>query len=158
MISWPILIAPCNFVSRLICHKRGDNYWQKENDWTWSDWQKIRILGRRTTADMIVYSEDKGVEIVLEFWEDGRGKALSSWEAGGGRKEGQSAGSTTGSPVSCGPATRQLGTAGQKGAKGGKGRSLFDKLGLCQFSTLTWKAWCDLLYSRVNVNCEMINI
>ena len=92
-------------------------------------------MGKRTTADMIVYSEDKSVEIVLEFWEDGRGKALSSWEAGG-RKEGQSAGSTTGSPVSCGPATRQLRTAGQ-GAKGGKGRSLFDKLGLCQFSTLT---------------------
>ena len=42
---------------------------------------------------MIVYSEDKSVEIVLEFWEDGRGKALSSWEAGGGRKEGQSEGS-----------------------------------------------------------------
>ena len=37
---------------------------------------------------MTVYSEDKSVEIVLEFWEDGRGKALSSWEAGGGRKEG----------------------------------------------------------------------
>ena len=35
---------------------------------------------------MIVYSEDKSVEIVLEFWEDGRGKALSSWEAGGGRR------------------------------------------------------------------------
>ena len=42
----------------------------------------MRILGKRTTADMIVYSEDKSVEIVLEFWEDGRGKALSSWEAG----------------------------------------------------------------------------
>ena len=95
----------------------------------------MRILGKRTTADMIVYSEDKSVEIVLEFWEDGRGKALSSWEAGGGRRA-RVQHSTTGSPVSCGPATRQLGTAGQ-GAKGGKGRSLFDKLGLCQFSTLT---------------------
>ena len=93
--------------------------------------------GKRTTADMIVYSEDKSVEIVLEFWEDGRGKALSSWEAGG-RKEGQSAAQHHWIPSQLWPSHTPAGDsrAGQ-GAKGGKGRSLFDKLGLCQFSTLT---------------------
>ena len=121
MISWPILIAPCNFVSRLICHKRGDNYWQKENDWTWSDWQKIRILGKRTTADMIVYSEDKSVEIVLEFWEDGRGKALSSWEAGGGRKEGQSAAQHHWIPSQLWPSHSPAGDSRAEG-KRGKGK------------------------------------
>ena len=81
----------------------------------------MRILGKRTTADMIVYSEDKSVEIVLEFWEDGRGKALSSWEARGGRKEGHSAAQHHWIPSQLWPSHSPAGDSRAEG-KRGKGK------------------------------------